>query len=114
MKRHIPTFDEFVSEQVNPNFDPATASQEDIEVSVVKSLEELEGIYLKRAQQLTSTLDKYEGHYKYFEVSALENINIQELFIAIAKELAKKQKLNSSKQSFRLHSFITDCSIKHK
>lgn len=58
MKRHIPTFDEFVSEQVNPNFDPATASQEDIEVSVVKSLEELEP-----GQEYNLTIDgtKHEG-----------------------------------------------------
>jgi hypothetical protein len=42
MKRHIPTFEQFVLEATDADgFNPATASQEDVKVAEIKSVEEL-------------------------------------------------------------------------
>lgn len=42
MKRYIPTFEQFVNEATDADgFNPQTASQADVKVKVIKSLEEL-------------------------------------------------------------------------
>lgn len=42
MKRHIPTFEQFVNEATDADgFNPASASQADVKVAQIKSVEEL-------------------------------------------------------------------------